>query len=117
MFYIYNKPIIIHIVLEVKLMVEFCDRCDSFMEASRGGFECPRCGWTKKADIIEVKSGPENEPEPAIAPDIVPIVASEFDISSTSPCVDVTVEPATTESSLFPMLLVATAAPTPALPP
>ncbi len=45
-------------------MVEFCDRCGSFMEASIGGFECPRCGWTKRADIIKVKSGPENEPEP-----------------------------------------------------
>jgi DNA-directed RNA polymerase subunit M/transcription elongation factor TFIIS len=45
-------------------MVEFCDRCDSFMQATTGGFECPRCGWKKRADIIKVKTGPENEPEP-----------------------------------------------------
>jgi predicted RNA-binding Zn-ribbon protein involved in translation (DUF1610 family) len=34
------------------------------MEASIGGFECPRCGWTKRADVIKVKTGPQNEPEP-----------------------------------------------------
>ncbi|MCW4050927.1 MAG: hypothetical protein NWE89_14455 [Candidatus Bathyarchaeota archaeon] len=45
-------------------MVEFCDRCGSFMKASTKGYECPRCGWIKIADVIEVKTGPETEAEP-----------------------------------------------------
>lgn len=45
-------------------MIEFCDRCGSFMQQAKGGYECPRCGWTKLAGLIEVKTGPESEPEP-----------------------------------------------------
>ena len=45
-------------------MVEFCDRCGSFMKQSPDGYECPRCGWIKTEDVIEVKTGPEHEAEP-----------------------------------------------------
>lgn len=45
-------------------MVEFCDRCGSFMQMGLKGYECPRCGWEKRAAVIEMKSGPENEAEP-----------------------------------------------------
>ena len=45
-------------------MVEFCDRCGSFMKQSLSGYECPRCGWEKRAMVIEVKTGPETEAEP-----------------------------------------------------
>ena len=45
-------------------MVEFCDRCGSFMRAGVKGYECPRCGWTKSVLVIEVKAGPAGEAEP-----------------------------------------------------
>jgi DNA-directed RNA polymerase subunit M/transcription elongation factor TFIIS len=45
-------------------MVEFCDRCGSFMKQSLSGYDCPRCGWIKREAVIEVKTGPENEAEP-----------------------------------------------------
>ncbi|MCJ7732679.1 hypothetical protein MUP51_10225 [Candidatus Bathyarchaeota archaeon] len=45
-------------------MVEFCDRCGSFMKQSLSGYECPRCGWEKRAMVIEVRTGPESEAEP-----------------------------------------------------
>jgi DNA-directed RNA polymerase subunit M/transcription elongation factor TFIIS len=45
-------------------MVEFCDRCGSFMQQSNVGYECPRCGWEKKARVIEIKTGPTTEAEP-----------------------------------------------------
>lgn len=45
-------------------MVEFCDRCGSFMRQAIKGYECPRCGWIKLIDVIEVKTGPEKEAEP-----------------------------------------------------
>ncbi len=45
-------------------MVEFCDRCGSFMRQSHSGYECPRCGWTKKVEMILVKAGGDTEVEP-----------------------------------------------------
>ena len=45
-------------------MVEFCDRCGSFMKQSLSGYECPRCGWIRREEVIEVKTGPEHEAEP-----------------------------------------------------
>jgi DNA-directed RNA polymerase subunit M/transcription elongation factor TFIIS len=45
-------------------MVEFCDRCGSFMQQTRSGYMCPRCGWEKKAALIQIKTGPETEAEP-----------------------------------------------------
>jgi DNA-directed RNA polymerase subunit M/transcription elongation factor TFIIS len=45
-------------------MVEFCDRCGSFMQMGDNGYECPRCGWQKIAMVIAMKTGPDNEAEP-----------------------------------------------------
>ena len=45
-------------------MVEFCERCGSFMQTGGRGYECPRCGWEKPTDVIEMKTGPENDVEP-----------------------------------------------------
>jgi len=45
-------------------MVEFCDRCGSFMKLSSSGYECPRCGWIKAEDVIEVSTGSEKKAEP-----------------------------------------------------
>jgi DNA-directed RNA polymerase subunit M/transcription elongation factor TFIIS len=45
-------------------MVEFCDRCGSYMQTGEKGYDCPRCGWIKRADIIEVKTSHEGEAEP-----------------------------------------------------
>lgn len=45
-------------------MVEFCDRCGSFMQQSSSGYECPRCGLVRHEDMIEVKTAPEHKAEP-----------------------------------------------------
>ena len=44
--------------------MQFCDRCGSFMERTVRGFECPRCGFEVHPDVIEIRIGSEEEPEP-----------------------------------------------------
>ena len=34
------------------------------MKAGVKGYECPRCGWMKSVQVIEVKAGPDGEAEP-----------------------------------------------------
>ncbi len=44
--------------------MQFCERCGSFMEKTARGYECLRCGYELRPDVIEYRTGSDEEPEP-----------------------------------------------------
>ena len=36
--------------------MRFCERCQSYMQETRDGFACSRCGFTIQTDIVETRN-------------------------------------------------------------